>query len=91
MGFITKWSPPNRNVVICFDAPRALQTRLEEVLSSDREKREVHDPYALHSVIVDEVLAIYDSSVWSLRDLVRSVEQVLLPRVLRLWTYLTGY
>ncbi|KAI9856198.1 MAG: hypothetical protein M1813_009215 [Trichoglossum hirsutum] len=75
MGFITKWSPPNRNVVICFDAPRALQTRLEEVLSSDREKREVHDPYALHSVIVDEVLAIYDSSVWSLRDLVRSVEQ----------------
>ncbi|KAH0552956.1 hypothetical protein GP486_006846 [Trichoglossum hirsutum] len=80
MDFVTKWSPPNQNVVLCFSTSRDSQDQLRDALSSRLENRNVCDPYMLHTVIVDEVLSIFDRSVWSLRDLVLSVEKVVMPR-----------
>jgi hypothetical protein len=40
------------------------------------------DPYALQSIIIEQVLALYDKSIWGVRDLVRGVERVTPPFLL---------
>ena len=37
------------------------------------------DVYSLHVVIIDEMIKLFDKSVWSLRDIVRVIELVMLP------------
>jgi hypothetical protein len=34
------------------------------------------DPFAWHSLLIDELRAVYDGAVWRMRDLVRAVEKV---------------
>ncbi len=34
------------------------------------------DPYALQSIIIEQVLALHDQSIWGIRNLVRRVEKV---------------
>ncbi|KAI9774479.1 MAG: hypothetical protein M1839_001712 [Geoglossum umbratile] len=75
MSFATKWLPSNQNVALCFDAPPILQNRLRASLASSQESPGFPDPYSLHRVIIEEILAIYDIAVWSLRDLTRAVER----------------
>ena len=77
LGFFTNWFPADQHVILCFDLPSALQSRLQSTLSSNQEKFSLNDPYSLHATIVKEVLAIFDTSVWSLRNLVRMVEKVM--------------
>jgi hypothetical protein len=33
-------------------------------------------PYSLHVPLIEAIIAMHDMSVWSIRDVVRSVEQV---------------
>ena len=75
IGFFTYWLP-DHHVVLCFDLPSALQSRLQSTLSSNQDKFRVNDPYSIHTFIVEEVSSLFDISVWSLRDLVRMVEKV---------------
>ncbi len=37
------------------------------------------DVHSLHGVIIDEIVKLFDKSVWSLRDIVRVTELVMLP------------
>jgi hypothetical protein len=46
------------------------------MLALSRDKQKFYDPYALHVAIIDEILALFDYSVWSLRDLIRDIELV---------------
>ena len=34
--------------------------------------------YSLHAMIIDELLKLYDTAIWSLRDVIRGVELVYL-------------
>lgn len=77
LGFFTNWFPAEQHVILCFDLPSALQSRLQSTLSSTQEEFSLNDPYSLHATIVEEVLATFDTSVWSLRNLVRRVEKVI--------------
>lgn len=32
--------------------------------------------YSLHTIIIDELLKLYDTAIWSLRDVIRELELV---------------
>ena len=75
-AFFTTWLPTDHHVILCFDLPCAPQSRLQSALSSNPDTFCLNDPYSLHAIIVEEVLSLFDISVWSLRDSVRMVEKV---------------
>lgn len=77
MGFFTNWLSADHQVILCFDLPLALQSTLQSALSSNQDNLSLNDPYSLHTTIVEEVLSLFDISVWSLRDSVRMVEKVM--------------
>ena len=74
MSFHTRRNAES-TIVLCFDVPGPIQTRIEHALSDKREL-DLRDIYALHAVILDEVVSLYETSVWALRDLVRTYEVV---------------
>lgn len=76
IGFFTNWLPADQHVILCFDLPGALQSRLQSALSSSPDKFSFNNPYSLHATIVEEVVSLFDISVWSFRDAVRMIEKV---------------
>lgn len=83
IGFFTTWLPADHHVILCFDLPFALQSRLQSSIISNQDNISLNDPYSLHTIIVEEVLSLFDISVWSLRDSVRMVEKVISLSILR--------
>lgn len=75
MSFYSKWTVDSI-INICFDVPKASQVRLYQALSSHHQPFHIADVYASHGAILDEILALYDESIWSLRDGVRQIEMV---------------
>lgn len=74
MGFFTNWLSADHQVTLCFDLPLALQARSQSALFLDQGLN-LNDPYSSHTIIVGEVLSLFDLSVWSLRDSVRMLEK----------------
>ena len=79
MSFYTKWTP-HFTLHFCFDVPMASQTRLRQALASGEQPFGVNDFYASHVRILDQILMMFDESVWALRDGVRQIEKVLKNR-----------
>lgn len=75
MSFYTTWNP-EFTITLCFDVPDASQTRLHRALASRQQSIDIRDIYASHVVLLDEILAMFDESVWALRDGVRRIELV---------------
>ena len=50
--------------------------RMYQTLASRQQRLDLRDIYAGHAVILDEMLAMFDESVWALRDEVRHIEKV---------------
>lgn len=75
MSFFTKWTP-DFSLNFCFDVPKSSQLRLRQALDSHEQTFAVGDLYASHVRILDEILILFDESVWGLRDGVRQVEMV---------------
>lgn len=75
MGFFTRWDYPDRCTVLCidtpFDTPEKLKSRLlrESLLN-------FCDPFAMHIPLIDQIILLYDVSVWRVRDPVRDIEKV---------------
>ena len=80
MGFVVHWKAPNSVSILCFDLPEQLQTSLRSALSQRTEDIDLTNPYTILSVILDELIPLYDDSVWSLRNHVCKVESVGLSR-----------
>ena len=76
MSFYTKWTP-HFTLNFCFDVPRASQIRLRQALDSREQPFGVGDLYASQVRILDQILIMFDESVWALRDGVRQIEKVL--------------
>jgi len=71
-ALFVKWQATDtRRLILTLDASRDLQ-RQWDLRLPDIDDR---DPYAWQVVFVEEVVKLYDKSVWSLRDLVRNVEK----------------
>ena len=50
--------------------------RLYQALASPQGPLNIKDVYASHTILLNEILALYDESVWALRDGVRQIEMV---------------
>ena len=65
------------SVVLCFDVPMTSQMRIHQALVSHQRRLDLRDIYTGHVIVLDEVLVLFDESVWALRDEVRRIEKVL--------------
>ena len=79
MGFFTRWISPGEQIIFCFDVPQTLYDRLETHFLSPSTTPKLSDVYSLHVVIINEIIKLFDKSVWSLRDIIRVTELVMLP------------
>jgi hypothetical protein len=78
MSFFTKWTE-TASLFVCFDTPEdfpkkfqaALQARHGGVSGNLR-------PYAIHAILLDFLVPIYDQSIWDLSKRVRTIEKVCL-------------
>ncbi|KAI9739797.1 MAG: hypothetical protein M1834_006518 [Cirrosporium novae-zelandiae] len=75
VGFFTRWTSPNRNVVLCFGIPPGEKKQLQTSLKTNWNEYGCFDPYFLHSIINYEILVLYDRSIWSMRDVIRKIEK----------------
>ncbi|KAI9783530.1 MAG: hypothetical protein M1839_003700 [Geoglossum umbratile] len=74
MGFFTYWDHSSRCKVLCIDTPKDLPSRLMEVLEKSPPDR--RDPFAMHAPLIDQIVRLYDDSVWAIRDPIRKIEKV---------------
>jgi hypothetical protein len=77
MTFFSRWEP-GHCIVLCVDTPDSLRVRLEQSLATEQGTLDLSDPFALHIPLLDQIIILYDQSVWGIRDLIRRVEKVLL-------------
>ncbi len=75
MSFHTFWTPIT-SVILCFNVPKTSQMRIHHSLVSRQQRLDLKDIYAAHVLVLDEILALFDQSVWALRDGVRRIEKV---------------
>lgn len=75
MTFFSRWSP-DRCSVLCVGMPHTFIVLLQENLSRLQPKMPSSNPYSLHIPLIESIIAMHDSSVWFVRDVVRSVERV---------------
>ena len=84
MGFFTRWTSKGGQILLCFDIPLMLRDRLQTLFLSPSIMPKLSDIYSPHVLVIDEIIKLFDRSVWSLRDVVRATEKVKLP------SYITG-
>jgi hypothetical protein len=75
MPFFTQWQPCQRTA-LCIGVPRSIQARLETSLAEKRMSVDSLDPYSMHVVLLDKIVALYYHSVWLIRDIIRDAESV---------------
>lgn len=76
MGFFTRWDYPGHCRVLCIDTPEELQSGLQTVLGKQSPPLELRDPFAMHVPLIDQMILLYDVSVWRVRHPVRKFEKV---------------
>jgi len=79
MGFFTYWDRLGHCRVICIDTPEELQSGLEDALQKQSSSLDSSDPFAMHAPLLDQIILLYDDSVWRVRDPVRKIEKVSAP------------
>ena len=84
MGFFTRWTSKGGQVLFCFDIPLMLRDRLQTLFLSPSIMPKLLDIYSPHVLVIDEIIKLFDRSIWSLRDVIRATEMVKLP------SYVTG-
>ncbi|KAF7510282.1 hypothetical protein GJ744_006978 [Endocarpon pusillum] len=67
MCFFVHWAPLSTKI-LCFDLPEPLQKTVQSALASNTDKINFSDPYSVFLVLFYELLSLYDSSVWSIRN-----------------------
>lgn len=81
MAFFTRWISSGGQIIFCFNAPQTLHDSLQTLFLSPSTTPRLSDIYSLHLVVIDDIIDLYDKSVWSLRDIVRMTELVEPSRV----------
>lgn len=75
MSFFTTWTAGSMTS-FCFDVPKTAQIRIHQTLASRAQPIDLEDVYANHVILLDEILVLYNESVWALRDGLRQIEKV---------------
>ena len=82
MTFLSIWKP-GCYMMLCVDTPSGFREELQHSLERER-KLDLQDPFAFLLPLMDQIILLYDHSVWGIRDLIRQVEKVLLIIHLRI-------
>lgn len=75
MTFFSSWSPGQCSM-LCVGIPHAFPALLQATLSQMWSNIPSSDPFSLHIPLIESILAMQDSSIWFIRDVVRSIEKV---------------
>ncbi|KAH8711821.1 hypothetical protein GQ44DRAFT_714242 [Phaeosphaeriaceae sp. PMI808] len=75
MAFFSRWESNHRQITLCVNTPDNFQDNLEQNVASQHSEFDLSDPFALYLPIVDQIITLYDQSVWCIRDLIRRVEK----------------
>nr|KMM70685.1 hypothetical protein CPAG_06996 [Coccidioides posadasii RMSCC 3488] len=73
MTFFTQWDIRGHCRVLCIDMPDRFLYDLQAILAGS--SFEPRDPFSMHIAIFDQVVKLYDRSVWRLRDSIRRIEK----------------
>jgi hypothetical protein len=73
--FLTYWTPENKMIILCFDLPAQFKGTLITTLSNPSTHLDLQDPYSIHALLTWEIAKLFDSALWSARDLVRDLEK----------------
>jgi hypothetical protein len=76
MGFFALQNAAGQTSVFCFDTPDRFRLQLLEDLNSCSRVFIEPDMHQLHTFLLDQILYLYDDSVWTFRDTVRNIERV---------------
>jgi hypothetical protein len=76
MSFFTRWDYSGHCRVLCIGAPEELQSGLITVLRKQSSPFDFSDPFVLHVPLIDQIIVLYDHSVWSVRNPIRAIEKV---------------
>ena len=76
IAFITHWCPGVARVILCLDVPATLQSGIRTALSTLFLQGQKSNPYSGYVPLIYEIITLYDHSVWSLRDAIRTIEKV---------------
>jgi hypothetical protein len=74
MTFCSRWDPQSC-LVLCIGVDLTFQHLLRQTLSRMWPKLSPSEPFSMHVPLVQTILELQDSSVWSIRDVVRTIEK----------------
>jgi len=74
MSFISSFSK-ERNMLLCLDTPRSLAWNMLNVLSEEENKDIAAGPYGLHQLLLEQLMVVYDESVWDIARIMRNNEK----------------
>ncbi|KAG9515019.1 hypothetical protein KCU93_g9588, partial [Aureobasidium melanogenum] len=74
-SLVSRWTDKG-NLLICFDTPEDFPQKFEATLQAHQGDagETFHKPYALHVILMDFLIPIYDRSVWDMSRKVREIE-----------------
>ncbi|CAO2655074.1 Nn.00g118070.m01.CDS01 [Neocucurbitaria sp. VM-36] len=74
MTFCSRWES-EQSSILCIGADSSFQNILEEALLRMWPELPHLDPFSLLVPLIEAVIAMYDHSIWSVRDVIRAVEK----------------
>jgi hypothetical protein len=74
MSFISTCSK-DRNMLLCLDTPRSLTWNMLNVLSEEENEDAATGPYGLHQLLLEQLMVVYDESVWDVARIMRNNEK----------------
>jgi hypothetical protein len=74
MTFCSRWES-QRCIVLCIGVDLAFQHLFQETLSGLWPKLPSYEPFSLHVPLLHTILDLQDSSIWSIRDVIRNIEK----------------
>lgn len=74
----TRWDYPDKHQVLIVDTPSDFPEQLICLLQKASLSGQInfHDPLAMHTSLIDQIIVYSDISVWRIRDPVRQMEKV---------------
>ena len=76
LGFFTDWHTSGKAIALCFGLPDVLRDSIKKAVMTNGMGMPLVDPFALHTVLAEEVVVLFDHALWHWRHLVRGIEKV---------------
>ena len=76
ISFFARWISPGLVTVLCFNLQPTTIESFQLVLKDTINSTNLCDPYSYFIPLISEVSSLFDTSIWSMRDIVRFTELV---------------